>query len=91
MGQYGNQPDFGTIVVTLEDIGLNESFPPSAIYVGETVDNDGQATLEVQPVGNEPGDTVIISGISNGTFLPIVVTEIIDKSGIDTNKILLYR
>ena len=91
MGQYGNQPDFGTIVVILEDIGLNESFPPSAIYVGETTVNDGTATLEVQPVGNEPGDTVIISGISNGTFLPIVVTKIIDKTGVDTNKVLLYR
>jgi len=91
MGQYGNQPDFGTIVAVLEDIGLNVVFPPSAIYVGETNNNDGLASLEVQPVGNEPGDTVIISGISNGTFLPIVVTEIIDKVGIDTNKILLYR
>jgi hypothetical protein len=91
MGQYGNQPDFGTIVVTLEDIGLNESFPPSAIYVGETTTNDGAATLEVQPVGNEPGDTVIISGISNSTFLPIVVTKIIDKSGMDIDNVLLYR
>ena len=91
MGQYGNQPDFGTIVAVFGDIGINVVFPPSAIYVGETIDNDGLATLEVQPVGNEPGDTVIISGISNGTFLPIVVTEIIDKSGIDANKILLYR
>ena len=91
MGQYGNQPDFGTIVVILEDIGLNESFPPSAIYVGETIANDGTATLEVQPVGNEPGDTVIISGISNGTFLPIIVTEIIDKTNVETNKVLLYR
>jgi hypothetical protein len=91
MGQYGNQPDFGTIVVILEDIGLNESFPPSAIYVGETFANDGTTTLEVQPVGNEPGDTVIISGISNGTFLPIIVTKIIDKTNVDTNKVLLYR
>jgi hypothetical protein len=90
MGQYGNQPDFGTIVAVLEDIGLNVVFPPSAIYVGETTNNNG-ATLEVQPVGNEPGDTVIISGISNGTFLPIVVTEIIDKTGIDLNNVLLYR
>jgi len=91
MGQYGNQPDFGTIVVALGDIDLNESFPPSAIYVGATADNDGTATLEVQPVGNEPGDTVIISGISNSTFLPIVVTKIIDKSSLDIGNVLLYR
>jgi len=89
MGQYGNQPDFGTTVLKLTDIGLNESFPPSAIYVGATDDNNGE--LEVQPVGNAPGDTVVIHGISNGTFLPIVVTKIISKTGIDTDTILLYR
>jgi hypothetical protein len=91
MGQYGNQPDFGTIVVTLEDIGLNESFPPSAIYVGITDLNDGSAELIVQPVGNAPGDTVTITGISNGTFLPIVVTKITSKNGLDINNVLLYR
>ena len=91
MGQYGNQPDFGTTVVKLDDIGLNVTFPPSAIYVGITDTNDGTGTLEVQPVGNEPGDTVVISGISNCAFLPIVVTKIIDKAGVDWTSVLLYR
>jgi len=89
MGQYGNQPDFGTIVIALEDVGFNSEFPPSAIYVGTTDNNNG--TLEVQPVGNAPGDTVVIQGISNGTFLPIVVTKIISKNEIDGDTILLYR
>jgi len=89
MGQYGNQPDFGTIVIALEDVGFGNEFPPSAIYVGTTPDNNGE--LEVQPVGNAPGDTVVIYGISNGTFLPIVVTKIISKTGIDPDTILLYR
>jgi hypothetical protein len=91
MGQYGNQPDFGTTVLIAEDIGLNESFPPSAIYVGKTASNDGTAALEVQPVGNAPGDTVIINGISNGTFLPIIITKIIDKEELNLIDVLLYR
>jgi hypothetical protein len=89
MGQYGNQPDFGTIVIALEDVGLGSEFPPSAIYIGTTDDNNGY--LEVQPVGNAPGDTVVIHGVSNGTFLPIVVTKIISTNGIDLDTILLYR
>lgn len=91
MGQYGNQPDFGTTVITLDSVGQNVPFPPSAIYVGTTDNNDGTATLTVQPVGNEPGDTVTITGISNGTFLPIVVTEITGKTELDTATVLLYR
>ena len=91
MGQYGNQPDFGTTVLQFDSIGLGNECPPSAIYVGTTDDNNGTAILEVQPVGNEPGDTVTITGISNGTFLPIVVTKIISKTGVDITTILLYR
>jgi hypothetical protein len=89
MGQYGNQPDFGTTVTQFDNIGLGIEFPPSAIYVGTTDANDG--ILTVQPVGNEPGDTVVIAGISNGTFLPIIVTKIINKTGVDIGGILLYR
>lgn len=89
MGQYGNQPDFGTIVVTAEDV-VNP-FPPSAIYVGKTENNDGSTTLTVQPVGNAPGDTKTITGIYDGTFLPIIITEITNKEAIDLKNILLYR
>lgn len=89
MGQYGNQPDFGTIVVTAEDV-VNP-FPPSAIYVGKTENNDGGTKLLVQPVGNAPGDTIEINGIYDGTFLPIIITEIISKDSVDLKNILLYR
>jgi len=89
MGQYGNQPDFGTIVISLDSVGFGEEFPPSAIYVGITDDNDG--VLVVQPVGNNPGHYVAIAGISNCTFFPIVVTRIISKDGLDPSTVLLYR
>ena len=90
MGQYGNQPDFGTTVVPLEKIGLNESFPPSAIYVGQTTDM-ARCIIEVLPVGNNPTDTITITAIQPGTFLPIVVVKIIDLDGVIDKDILLYR
>ena len=90
MGQYGNQPDFGTIVTSADIVGLDKEFPPSAIYIGQTEGN-GPCTITVLPVGNAPEDDIIISGIQPGTFLPIVVIKIIDKSAIESVNILLYR
>lgn len=90
MGQYGNQPDFGTIVVRADSVGVNP-FPPSAIYVGKTENNDGSTKLRVQPVGNAPGDTIEITGIYDGTFLPIIITEIVNKEAVDLANVLLYR
>jgi hypothetical protein len=91
MGQYGNQPDFGTIVATLDGMGgVNETFPPSAIYVGQTVDME-RCNIEVLPVGNDPMDTISITAIQPGTFLPIVVTKITDLEGVLDKDILLYR
>ena len=90
MGQYGNQPDFGTIVVTAESAGPGP-FPPSAIYVGKTENNDGGTMLRVQPVGNALGDTIDITGIHDGTFLPIIITQITNKADVDLINVLLYR
>jgi hypothetical protein len=90
MGQYGNQPDFGTIVTTLEAVGLENLFPPSAIYVGKTSEG-GACTLVVLPVGNDPGDTIVIDGIPQGTFLPIVVVRIDETDVVDPAAVLLYR
>ena len=89
MGQYGNQPDFGTIVTTLEEVGLGNQCAPSAIYVGKTVDGN-ICKLRVIPVGNN-GVDVEFSGISEGTFLPIVVTSITSITNIDGSDVLLYR
>jgi hypothetical protein len=90
MGQYGNQPDFGTIVTALVEIGLETPFPPSAIYIGK-IDEEVLASLKVQIVGNEQGVDTTISGISSGTILPFIVTQINDFSGVSDEDILLYR
>jgi len=88
MGQYGNQPDFGTIVTNVDIVGADE-FPPSAIYVGKTIDGD-PCSLDVIPVGNN-GVAIGITGISQGTFLPIVITKVVAYNNIDKENILLYR
>ena len=88
MGQYGNQPDFGTTVATLDTLGVDTPFPPSAIYVGKL--QDLQCDFEILPVGNN-GAWVTINGISAGTFLPIVVTQIRTLTNVNKEDILLYR
>ncbi len=90
MGQYGNQPDFGTIVTSLEIVGTEKPFPPSAIYVGQTEDN-APCTLYVLPVGNDPADVITITGVQPGTFLPIVVVRIDASPGVEKTNVLLYR
>jgi hypothetical protein len=89
MGQYGNQPDFGTIVSKLVDIA--KPFPPSAIYVGETELNDGTASFRAKVVGNATDEPILITGISSGTILPFIVTEISNLEGVNDDNIFLYR
>lgn len=90
MGQYGNQPDFGTTVRTYASIGESTPFPPSAIYVGQTTDN-ARAIMTVLPVGNEPDAVITITGIAPGTFLPIIITRIDSTENVSAPNILLYR
>lgn len=86
MGQYGNQPDFGTIV---SPVNLEEVIPPSAIFIGELLDPGVPATIMVQPVGN--ATEVVFTGLVGGTFMPIIVTKIVTISGIQIENILVYR
>ena len=69
MGQFGNQPDFGTAIETIV------SFPatpvkPSAIYIGAI---SGLATMTVVCVD---GTSATFTGITGSTFLPVMVKEI---------------
>jgi hypothetical protein len=86
MGQYGNQPDFGTIV---KQVTINNVVPPSAIFIGELNEGFTTCSIEVLPVGNE--DTVLLTGLTSGTFLPIVVTKVVSVTGITEGNVLLYR
>lgn len=78
MGQYGNQPDFGTRARSIAPAGNYKNINPvnnlksAALYVGTG------GTLICQVVGGNfdfsTGENfTIFKNIPNGTFLPIIV------------------
>jgi hypothetical protein len=82
MGQYGNQPDFGTKVITIEPIGDPssglpvQSYPPGALYIGTSGD------ILVEVVGGDTGLTgstfgfTLLKNVPSGVVLPIIVTRV---------------
>jgi basic membrane lipoprotein Med (substrate-binding protein (PBP1-ABC) superfamily) len=88
MGQYGNQPDFGTAAEALS------AFPttvitPSAVYIGAFTDPELAASITVRLIGNNAD--VTFSGLNQGTFLPIIVTKVTSAVNIPAASIILYR
>ena len=88
MGQYGNQPDFATKVAVISGSLPHENLNSAAIYIGAVVDPDLTTTsIEVKPVGND--GYVTFTGITAGTFLPVIVTAIKSYVNITKENILL--
>jgi len=87
MGQYGNQPDFATKVGILEGEAPHKNLNSAAIYIGELIDDTTTASITVLPMGNET--TVLFTGITAGTFLPVIVREIKEYTNITKGNILL--
>ena len=86
MGQYGNQPDFATTVGTVSALPLG-NIKSAAIYIGAVVDPLLDTTITVRPVGNSVD--VTFSGLTSGTFLPVVVSSITSAVNITVENILL--
>ncbi len=84
MGQFGNQPDFATAV---EAVAAFPATPvkPSAIYIGTVT---APATITVVCVD---GNSVTFTGIAEGSFLPVMVTEITSAVGIVATDVLFIR
>ena len=90
MGQYGNQPDFGTKAANVtpyndpSDADNAISFAPAALYIGTG------GTLVCRVVGgNAIGGTqsngfTVFKNIPNGTFFPVVVTTVWNNDGSET-------
>ena len=79
MGQYGNQPDFGTRAKAIVPTGLQvdnngEDLKSAALYIGTG------GTLCVNVVGGNEGpvsnNTTVFKNIPNGTFFPIIVNNV---------------
>jgi len=86
MGQYGNQPDFATKVDTVSALPLT-NIKSAAIYIGAVIDPLLNTTITVRPVGNTTD--VTFSGLTSGTFLPVVVSSITSATNIPAESILL--
>lgn len=85
MGQYFNQPDFGTEVNTVASFPAT-NIKQAAIYIGVAGDD---ATITVKPVGNS--NAVTFKGVVSGTFLPIIVTSIESAVNILPADVLLIK
>lgn len=79
MGQYGNQPDFGTIaygsVRATGDGYTGEGgapFKPAAIYIG----TGGTLVCTVVGGDNNGSNSTVFTNIPNGTFFPVIITNV---------------
>jgi hypothetical protein len=84
MGQYGNQPDFAVKAVSVNVAAGVSGLNSAALYIGTSGD------LEVQPVGNNAGDTVVFRNIPSGSFLPVIVSAIISGVNSTAQDVLAY-
>ena len=87
MGQYGNQPDFGTRARNIVPIGENsnngQKLNSAALYIGTG------GTLVCRVVGGSLDPTGVDSGttyfynIPDGTFFPVIVDYVFTGDGGD--------
>lgn len=99
MGQFGNQPDFATIVDT---ISAATTFygTPKAVYIGAKTTPEALTSITVVPAGNTSynpttGVTtytpVTFNGLNEGDFLPVMVISVVSAVNLPFTSILLYR
>jgi hypothetical protein len=86
MGQYGNQPDFATKVDTVASLPLS-NIQSAAIYIGAVTTEGVASSITVRPVGNSAD--VTFSGLSSGSFIPVIVSKITSAVNIPVGSILL--
>jgi len=89
MGQFGNQPDFGTQALTIvpqgdaiTEFGGVLINPPCALYVG--TGGDILATVvggdDSSPYGSQ---ATLFKGVPSGTFMPVMISYLWDTAGGD--------
>jgi len=84
MGQYGNQPDYAVKAVSVDAAAGASNLNSAALYIGTSGD------LEVQPVGNNDGNTVVFKNIPSGSFLPVIVSAIISGASSTARNVVAY-
>lgn len=86
MAQYATQPEFATVVQTVSALPLT-NIQSAAIYIGAVIDQFSNTTITVRPVGNT--EDVTFSGLTSGTFLPVIVSSITSVTNVSLSNILL--
>ena len=78
MGQYGNQPDFGTSAIEINPTGApnaeGENLGSAALYIGTGGD------LVCKVIGGIRGYAVF-KNIPSGTFFPVIVSNVFANDG----------
>ena len=92
MGQYGNQPDFGTIAATATVIGApddpstGEFLGSAALYIG----TGGTLVCNVvggnaNTLGTDAQGYTVFTNIPDGTFFPVIVNYVWANDTFGTN------
>jgi len=83
MGQYGNQPDFGTRARQIDPIGENiangEKLNSAALYIG----TGGILVCNVIGSDNSQSIFTVFKNIPDGTFFPVIVDYVFASDGGD--------
>lgn len=83
MGQYGNQPDFGTRAQQVDPSGNNveygQNLNSAALYIG----TGGTLICDVVGGNSGGGRYTVFSNIPNGTFFPVIVNHVLADDGGD--------
>jgi hypothetical protein len=81
MGQYGNQPDFGTRALNITPTGdhavgieTGEFLNSAALYIG--TGGDLVCTVVGGNVHNYDGGVTVFKNIPDGTFFPVIVNNV---------------
>jgi 2-methylisocitrate lyase-like PEP mutase family enzyme len=90
MGQYGDQPDFGTTALTITPTGspgvsAGQKLNSAALYIG--TGGTLCATVVGSPdIGAASQNVTVFKNIPNGTFFPVIVDYvwIDDDNGVST-------
>ena len=82
MGQFGNQPDFGTEAATVtatDTIAFATSVRSSCLYIGTGGDVKVILSGVTQADGTPPtaAEAVLFKNIPDGSFLPVIVDYVL--------------
>ena len=86
MGQFANQPDFGTFAASAtksDTIGISTNLKSSCLYIGTG------GNIEVTAIGSST--SVVFKNIPDGSFLPVIVSSITAGANTTVSDIIAIK